>query len=204
MFDKKMKKTTKTYLTRETLLKRMQSLNNEESWDEFVFYYGKFIYSIINRMGIYTGEEEDLAQEILLKIWKAIPNFDINQKKGQFRSWLYSVVKNTVLTYLSRSRYKSEKMALFGVELAQQKNHPEIDQLIIEEWEMYISEKAFEIVKRNLSEQALDAFQSALLGEPVEQIAERLSLEVNTVYVYKNRVKNRLVAEIRNLRELLE
>ncbi len=195
---------TDTYMTRETLLKRIISLDDEQSWEDFVHYYGTFIDSIIAQMGIQKADGKDLSQEILLKIWRSIPKFEINQERGSFRSWLYSVTKNTVLTFITKNKYASSKMELIQIDANGQFDTPEIDRIINNEWERHISECAFNNIKESVSEQALDAFQSSLRGEPVSETAARLGLEENTIYIYKNRVKNRLIAEIRNLREMLE
>ena len=49
-----------------------------------------------------------------------------------------------------------------------------------------------------------DAFRLSLKGKAVEEIAEELDLKENSVYRLKNRVKERLIQEIRHLREELE
>ena len=50
----------------------------------------------------------------------------------------------------------------------------------------------------------MDAFISGFKKEPVEVTAERLGLNEKTVYIYRHRIKNKLIAEIKNLKDLLE
>ncbi len=38
--------------TRETLLIRVKNQHDENSWEDFVFYYKKFIYIICRKMGL--------------------------------------------------------------------------------------------------------------------------------------------------------
>lgn len=48
----------------------------------------------------YVGDAdkaEDVAQETFVKVWKNIKTFDI---KRNFRSWLFTIAKNTALDYL--------------------------------------------------------------------------------------------------------
>lgn len=193
-----------TYLTRETLLKRLKLLDDEQAWEEFVYYYGNFINSIIYKIEIYSDDEEDIAQEVMLKIWKAIPSFDLNNSCGRFRSWLYAICKNTVINYIAKKKTRNEKLKLMHAEAENLKDSPEIDNIINEEWEKHISTKAFAKVKDSLSPTAIGVFEANLMGRPILEIAEQFNIEENTVYTYKNRVKSRLVAEIKNLRDMLE
>ncbi len=192
-----------TYMTRHTLLRRLKSRCDEDAWEEFVANYRPFIYSIINKMEINPSDVDDLSQSILLKIWKSLDRFDINKKKGHFRNWIYTITRNTVLTYIADSNYIERSK-----EEAESRNQtletPNIDDMIQKEWERFIFEKAFSNIRAKMSEKLLDAFQSGLRGEPETETAERLGLEPKTVNKYKNRVKYKLIAEIENLRELLE
>jgi RNA polymerase sigma factor (sigma-70 family) len=192
-----------TYLTRHTLLKKLKSADSESSWEEFYKYYKKFIYSIIIKMGVNEADSDDLAQKTLLKIWQALPSFDYNQKRGYFRNWLYTVTRNTVISFIKANKNLLKSQQAFK-SINEGKSKAEIYKIIHSEWERYISERAFNTIKGKVSAQALDCFQAGLRNEPVRKTAERLGLEENTVYVYKNRVKQKLYAEIRNLREMLE
>ena len=58
------------YLTRYTLLHRIQSQVDEVAWKDFTDQYRLYIYAIINRMNIKATDADDLYQKILLKLWK--------------------------------------------------------------------------------------------------------------------------------------
>ena len=195
---------SKTYLTRNTLLRRLKSLNDELAWDEFVFYYRDFIFSIINKLGVQQSDCDDLSQQVMLKIWNSIKSFTYTQKPGSFRNWIYTITKNAVMNYFKRNKLITKHHEQIVVTASSTVFKPEIDLLISEEWEAYVSGLAFENIRKKVSEQTMEAFLSSLRGESVEETAARLDLEENSVYIYKNRVKKRLVAEIKNLREMLE
>ncbi len=194
---------TDTYLTRQTLLKKLKNSDSESSWEEFYRYYKKFIYSIIIKMGVNESDCDDLAQKTLLKIWQALPNFDYNQKKGYFRNWLYTITRNTVISFIKANKNLLKSREEFK-SFSDGHNKAEINKIIHNEWEKYISERAFNTIKEKVSAQAMECFQASLRNEPVAETAQRLGLEENTIYIYKNRVKQKLYAEIRNLREMLE
>ncbi len=195
---------TDTYLTRKTLLNRLKSRTDEQSWEEFVFYYENFIRSIINKMGVNPSDFDDLSQQVTLKVWNSIEKFDFTQKKASFRNWIYTITRHTVLTFIAQNKYASRKREEIG---AVEKGHltmPEIDNLIDEEWNKHISTLAFNNISKKVSAKAMDVFTSQFSNEPPEVTAERLGLDKKTVYIYRARIKSALTAEIKNLKEMLE
>ena len=55
------------YLTRYTLLHRIQSQVDEVAWKDFTDQYRLYIYAIINRMNIKTSDADDLYQKNFIK-----------------------------------------------------------------------------------------------------------------------------------------
>ncbi len=191
-------------MTRQTLLRRLKSKSDEDAWENFVANYRPFICSVINKMGINPSDIDDICQTILVKIWKSLDHFDHGQKQGCFRNWLYTITRNCVLTYISSNQYNIRTRE--GVESNKHPltEAPDIENIIHKEWKRFIFEKAANNIKKKVSHQLWDAFQSGLNGENEEVTAKRLGLETNTINKYKNRIKYKLIAEIENLREFLE
>lgn len=193
-----------TYLTRKTLLKRLKTSNDDMAWEEFVRFYKGFIYSIIMKMRVNHADQDDLSQKVMVKIWKSLDQFDHNQQKGHFRSWLSSITKNTVLSFIRDSNRANNKNESFKQEVVKDFDEPEIDNMIEEEWEKHISDLAFDTIKNKVSPQAMEAFLAGLRGEAGSETAAKLNSTEDMVYTYRSRVKLKLIAEIKNLRELLE
>lgn len=193
-----------TYLTRQTLLKKLKLRLDESSWDEFVLFYEPLIHSVIRRFGAHNTEVEDISQQILLKIWSSIDKFNVTQKKGGFRNWIYTIAKNTTINQLNKSkRNEGHKEQLIKSSKGDYVE-PEIDSVINEEWNKHITSIAIERVGKKVSKKAMDAFSAQFSKETIEETAERLGLEVATIYSYRGRIKERLIAEIKNLKEMLE
>ena len=72
------------------------------------------------------------------------------------------------------------------------------------EWEIHLTNLALENIAPLFTGKAVDAFRMTLAGKSVEEIAKALDLKDNSVYRLKNRVKERLILEIKHLREELE
>ena len=190
--------------TRQTLIARLRDQYDEESWEIFTRIYQRYIYVVIRRMNLSHSEAEDLVQEILLKVWKKLPEFNYNPDKAHFRTWLSTVIKNRVISYFRSNQSHNNKLNKAALELNQTYSDNEIDAIIRREWESYITNMAMERIKKSFPGQALQVFEMSLNGKSVSEIAERLKLKENSVYKSKNRVKARLIEEVSLLRTDLE
>lgn len=193
-----------TYLTRQTLLKKLTLDFNEDSWEEFVHFYGRFIASVIKTMGVSDSDIDDVQQQVLVRIWKSIERFDLNRERGSFRSWVYKIAQNTTLNFISKNKNKNAKLDMLKVDYEDQYSNPEINEIIEDQWNRHISKMAFENISAVVSDKLIDAFVSHVKGESADITAERLGIEKETVYIYRNRMKEKLRAEITNLKDLLE
>jgi len=193
-----------TYLTRETLLKKLQYTDNEKAWEEFVYFYQKFIFSIINKMGVPSADCDDLCQKVLIKLWKSLPEFKYNQKQGAFRSWLYVITKNTVYNFSRKQNRLTEKNKNISELGIIEDQESEVNSFIDEEWKKHLTALAYKSISKKLSSKTIEAFQASVKGEPIELIAKRLNTSENNVYRYKIRVKQKLMEEIKNLKDMLE
>ncbi len=195
------------YQTRATLIQRVQNQQDEQSWEEFVRVYRRYIYAIIRSMNISEHDTEDIQQQVLINLWNSLPKMDY-EKINRFRSWLSTVTKNCVTDFIrkrTRDANRLEKASkddtltyLKAIRL------PEIDNIAEREWEIHLTNMALENIEPLFSGKAVAAFRLTLKGKDVGEIARELDLKENSVYRLKNRVKERLIQEIRHLREELE
>ena len=195
------------YQTRATLIQRVQNQQDEQSWDEFVTVYRRYIYAIIRSMNISEHDTEDILQQVLINLWNSLPKMDY-EKINRFRSWLSTVTKNCVTDFIRKRTREANRLEKAGKDdtLTYLKaiRLPEIDDIAEREWEIHLTNLALENIEPLFSGKAVDAFRLTLQGKSVEEIAAELDLKDNSVYRLKNRVKERLILEIRHLRDELE
>lgn len=189
--------------TRQTLIQRLRNQYDENAWDTFVQTYRRYIYAVLRRMQIRHEDCGDIIQEILLKLWKQLPKFDYEPSKAKFRTWLGVVIRNTALNHLSSAyvRHSGNSVQACEGELA---GESALNEVIQQEWESYITNLAMERIRGKFSNQTIEVFDLSLNGVSVEEIAEKFSIQPNSVYRLKNRVKERLIGEVAILREELE
>ena len=194
--------------TRKTLLLRAQDPDDDLAWSEFFDYYSGFIKMLLHKIKIPLQLHEDLQQETLLKIWKALQNYEDDPGKAKFRTWLAAVIRNAALNYMRSYRNqqrRGETMAEENDIFSKDSYTPsKIDELINEEWAAYMVNHVIEHLKKFFSGKAIEVFKLSSTGMSSSEISSELDIPVNTVYVLRNRVKVRLMSEMKNLRQNLE
>jgi RNA polymerase sigma factor (sigma-70 family) len=195
------------YQTRATLIQRVQNQQDEQSWEEFVRVYRRYIYAIIRSMNISEHDTEDILQQVLINLWNSLPKMDYN-KINRFRSWLSTVTKNCVTDFIRKRTREAKRLEKAGKDTTltylKAIRLPEINDIAEREWEIHLTNLALENIEPLFSGKAVDAFRLTLKGKAVDEIARELDLKENSVYRLKNRVKERLIQEIRHLRDELE
>ncbi|VGO14501.1 ECF RNA polymerase sigma factor SigE [Pontiella desulfatans] len=194
--------------TRQTLLMRAKNQDDHVAWEEFVAYYRDFIAMVLHQMNLYSVDVDDLTQEILIKIWKSLPNHIYDQDRARFRTWLSRLIRNQVLDHIRASQRRTRKHAAAAedetVENLPVITEPDVEKIIQQEWEVYIVQLALKNISSLFSDRAIEAFSMSIDGQGMAQIAEHLGVKPNSVVKLKNRVKERLVKEIQHLRDELE
>jgi RNA polymerase sigma factor (sigma-70 family) len=192
---------TDRWNTRKTLLQRVQDQDDKGAWGDFVFFYHDFLKMVLLKMSLNVSDTEDIIQEVLLKLWKALPNFT-TEGKAKFRTWLSVIIRNSAIDYLRKHK------KIDSVELTEESylkiDEPKIAELIQNEWEIHIVSLALLSIKKQFSENAIEVFEMAMKNVATSDIALKLDLTENAVLKLKNRVKHKMIQEISDLRQKLE
>ena len=193
------------YPTRQTLLLRVKDKHDEKSWEEFVFYYEKFIYIICRKFGLSHHDCEELTQKIMLKLWKKVPEYEYTEG-SRFRGWLYTITNYAVKDFYKshyRSEARKEKALDYEIWNPSESSEKVLDDKIEKEWRKYISNLAFEKLSEKFSQKVLDIFMEHHKGAKVQFLSEKYDMPTNTIYIYVQRVTKKLSEEIKSLsREL--
>lgn len=191
-----------TYKTRETLLDKLKNKHDEESWEDFVFYYRGFIYVVCRRMHLNHHDAEEIVQKVLLASWDTLPEFQYD-KRHNFRGWLCQVTKNHIKNFfrtVSRQNSKVENAAKdSAAQYLSNISLPDIEKIAEEEWNTYVASMALLNIRDEFSDSVIDVFLKLSEGATISGIAEEMSLPPNTISVYKKRVTAKLRREIRRL-----
>ena len=75
--------------------------NKQEALKIIVSRYTSPLYNFTARLAN-KNDAPDIVQEVFIKIWKNIDNFD--QSKASFKTWIFTIAKNTTTDYLRKKR----------------------------------------------------------------------------------------------------
>ncbi len=192
--------------TRISLIGKLKDQNDNKAWSEFTACYRKYIYNIIRRMGLSHHDADEIVQITLVKVWNAMPKFNYSPKKGRFRSWLCSIASNAAKNFVRDNGPTTVSLSSgdFDYEnLKEMTIPPEAEELAEREWQLYLPELALKNISGNFDRKTIQAFVLFSQGVPVSEIAKRLNLAESSIYVYKQRVMNKLLPEIERLKKEL-
>ena len=185
--------------TRQTLLEKLRNKYDEKSWNEFVKTYKSYICIIIKRMGINEADTEDLSQQVMLKLWKKIPEFEYRRDK-RFRHYIATTTRNTVHDFIRKSCSEKARIDSSSISSDKVSSLPDIDCLIKEEWESFIANLALDNIRKNFEISSIDLFLQILDGKTPQALASELDLKVNSVQRTFKRIKDKLKEEISRLK----
>ena len=198
---------SENWQTRPTLLQRASDPKDHKAWEEFEQYYHEFIRMVLFQMNCNIDDHNDLVQDILLRIWKTLPELNYNRDRARFRTWLSQLIRNKVIDHFRKVKRVSQKQEKIREETNAEAaivSEPELVEIIQKEWEVHIVKLALKNISDLFTERAIEAFELGMEGVKTTQIAEKLGIKENSVIKLRNRVKHRLVKEIQHLREELE
>ena len=188
---------SESHLTRYTLLEKALNLNDEEAWAELHTLYRRFIYYILQEMGVQESDLDDLSQSVLMALTSELKKYD--RSKGKFRNWLRQVVRTKVLMYFRKSTSDQARENRYYQERIATKETNDIEQFIEKEWQLYVSNIALERVKKSYSGHAVTVFELDLEGKSTAEIEALTGIQESTIYTLRQRVKKNLLVEIRNI-----
>jgi RNA polymerase sigma factor (sigma-70 family) len=185
--------------TRASLLIRVRDPADQAAWHEFVAIYRPVILRLARQKGMQDADADDVAQEVLLAIAKAVEHREHDPKRAKFRTWLNRVAHNAILNALTRGRPDrgSGDSALLAV-LNQHESHtgPDSDLLRLE-YRREVFRWAARQVRQEFHQVTWDAFWlTAVEGRAVELVAAELAKNPGSVYAARSRVIQRIQEKV--------
>ena len=190
------------YVTSHTLLSRALDNKDPNAWEQFAERYQNYIFKLLINLGL-KNELEDVAQEIMLVLWKKLDTYD--RERSKFRTWMASVVHFTAMNSIRKNSRKDKVFASYDADSLN--NFPDEESFMAtaeDEWKDFIVDKALENIQSEFRGRAIEVFKLSLLGTEAQEISEQLGLAIATIYSFKKRVKKRLMQEIYFLQKDME
>lgn len=164
------------------------------AYAQIIKQHQRFVFTLALRFSKCREDAEEIAQDSFIKAFRAIHTFKQNSK---FSTWLYSIVYTTAMTFLRKKRLDTTSID---------------DETIVIQLEGQVSDHAIIDVEHkskmhyvNLAISQLAPLDAAIItlfyqGEQsLEEIAQTVGMESNTVKVKLHRARHRLKERIEGI-----
>jgi RNA polymerase sigma-70 factor (ECF subfamily) len=185
--------------TRASLLIRVRDPADQAAWQEFEEIYRPVILRLARQKGMQEADADDVAQQVLLAVAKAVERREHDPKRAKFRTWLNRVAQNAILNALSRGKPDrgSGDTGLLAV-LHQHESHdgPDSDLLRLE-YRREVFRWAARQVRQEFQPDTWNAFwRTAVDGRDCEEVAKALGKNRGAVYAARSRVTRRIQEKV--------
>jgi RNA polymerase sigma-70 factor, ECF subfamily len=153
----------------------------EKVFELIVTAYKDRVFGLAYSMVGEVTAAEDVTQEVFLKVWRAVPNFEA---RSSLSTWIYAITRNTCLNFRATAHQRASARRDYSErELRSPSRDPDAP-LLVEE------------LLRKLPPEYRRVLTLYYLGDhSCEEVGNRLDMPIGTVKTYLHRAK-RLLAEI--------
>src|SRR5215469_457640 len=174
------------------LVRRAQS-GTESAFEELVRRHQQRVFALVNGILRQREDVEDVVQQVFLKVFVSIKRFDL---RSAFSTWLYKITVNECWDYLRKKKVRplvyeadlSEEQVsrLDGIVSADRPVSGASEQAEVKEMLEWMLDKLPEHDRQLLILKEMEGFS-------VQELAEIIGLNVNTVKVRLFRARSRLM-----------
>jgi RNA polymerase sigma-70 factor (ECF subfamily) len=190
-------------LTQPSLLVRIRDVQDSQAWSQFVEIYAPLVYAYARKHGFQDADAADVTQDVLRALAGSAAKSPYDPKRGSFRAWLFTVVRNKLRSFLTR---RTRHCRGSGDSAAQEllEAQPAREAAEAASWDHEYEQRLFtwaaEQVRGCFQETTWQAFwQTAVEGAAPRDVARKLRITAGAVYIAKSRVLARLREQIRQV-----
>ncbi len=146
-----------------------------------------FVYRVLRALGVPPHRLEDAAQDVFTVVHRKLPEF---AGRSSLRTWLFGITQRVANDYRRGERRKGSRLTPLEAEPSSELASPHAD------LEARQAARFVDAFVKTLSEEKRVIFALAFLEEmPAPEIAQALSVPLNTVYSRMRAVRVELRAE---------
>lgn len=179
-----------------SLLERLRLSSDPAAWQRLVELYTPYIQGWLRRQSVQSADVEDLTQEVLRSVVRALPDFQHDLRRGAFRRWLRTITVNHL-----RSFWRARRPQTLSEEAGQLLDRLEdpasdLSRMWDEEHDRHVVRRLLELIQSEFEPNTWRAFHLVVLeGRSAGEAAAELGISANAARIAKSRVLARLRQE---------
>ena len=185
--------------THVSLLVRLKDPGDYTAWNEFVAVYRPVIYRLARKRGLQDSDAQDLSQEVLIAVAKAVGGWKPDPNRGRFRTWLIRIAGNAIINVLTRGRPDGAIGGTSFLEAIRQQAEPNLAaEDIKREYQRELFRWCVKQIRCEFHESTWNAFWlTTVEGLSIEETAARLGKTTGSIYASRSRIMRRLRERVR-------
>jgi RNA polymerase sigma factor (sigma-70 family) len=210
--------------TRPSLLRRLKTDDDPQSWQEFYQIYGGLIRFFSEKAGLTADEAEEVVQETAIGVARRLPEFIYDPQVCRFKTWLLNLTRWRIQDQIRRRARtggiargtspgavadrelpSDETKGTRTVERIPDPAEIEFGAEWDAAWQKNLFTQALERVRDRIEERQFQIFDLYVMKDwPPEDVARTLGISIARVYLTKHRVSLAIAKETRRLEKQLE
>lgn len=191
--------------TRISLIVRLASPDDVAAWQEFADIYAPALYQLAVQRGLQPADAEDVTQDILFGVARAIERFEPDVERARFRTWLSRIARNLIADFFAGRAKRPVSQVISDSwlqEVCSGSTLPLTGECFEQEFRAALFRLAAQKVQQRVTETTWQAFQRTVIeGAAVSAVASELQLTPGSLYVARCRVMKMLREEVQALQD---
>ncbi|MFQ5474173.1 MAG: RNA polymerase sigma factor [Dehalococcoidia bacterium] len=181
-----------------SLLIRLRDADDHRGWQRFFEQYWRLIYSFARKCGLPPRDCEDILQEVVTEVFRAMPRFAYDRSKGTFRAYLRTITQRKIADHLRKAaRHPVQSLDHHpggnGHRPLDDPASAGAEEIWERDWRRNLVQVCLDRVRQEVEPKTFQAFQLYVLEEwPAREVASFLKISTSSVYVAKSRVIQRV------------
>jgi len=167
---------------------------NQAAYADLVKRHQRFVFTLALRFAKSREDAEEIAQDCFVKAYRSLSTF---QQQSKFTTWLYSIVYTTAMTFLRKKRVDTSSIDDENVYLQIENQQGSFENNLAEKQSrsFYVNQAISQLLPDDAT--IITLFYNG--EQSLEEIAETLGMEANTVKVKLFRARQRLKEKLEKL-----
>jgi len=167
---------------------------NQAAYADLIKRHQRFVFTLAMRFAKSREDAEEIAQDCFIKAHRSLSSF---QQQSKFSTWLYSIVYTTAMTFLRKKRVDTSSIDDENVYLQIENQQGSFENNLAEKQSRsyYVNQAISQLLPDDAT--IITLFYTG--EQSLEEIAEALGMEANTVKVKLFRARQRLKEKLEKL-----